>query len=106
MNKSLLPQNLLIADDHQMITDGLIQILKNHEGIGKIYTARNGKAAVDIALREDIDVIIMDINMPEMSGVEATKLIKKEKSGIRIIVVSMLSDPSVVSKLLKLGADA
>jgi len=106
MNKSLLPQNLLIADDHQMITDGLIQILKNHEGIGKIYTARNGKAAVDIALTEDIDVIIMDINMPEMSGVEATKLIKKAKSGIRIIVVSMLSDPSVVSKLLKLGADA
>ncbi|HTF19103.1 MAG TPA: response regulator transcription factor [Chryseolinea sp.] len=106
MIKKLLPVNLLIADDHQMITDGLVQILKEEKVIGQIHTAKNGKMAVDIALTEDIDVIIMDINMPEMSGAEATRIIKQEKPGIRIIVVSMLSDPAVVNRLLKLGADA
>ena len=106
MSKTPLPINLLIADDHRMITDGLAQILKEEKVIGEIHTAKNGQMAVDLALSLDIHVIIMDINMPEMNGAEATRIIKQEKPGIRIIVVSMLSDPAVVNRLLKLGADA
>ena len=106
MNQSQLPINLLITDDHQLITDGLSQILKAEKMIGGIYTAKNGKEAVETVLKEDIDCIIMDINMPELNGMEATKLIKKEKPEIKIIVVSMLCDPSIVSKMLKAGADA
>ncbi len=106
MNQYQLPINLLIADDHQLITEGLSQILKAEKMIGEIYIAKNGKEAADIALTENIDCIIMDINMPELNGMEATKLIKKEKPEIKIIVVSMLCDPSIVSKMLKAGADA
>jgi len=106
MNRYQLPLNLLIADDHQMITDGLSHILKSEKMIGQIHVAKNGKEAVAIALREEIDIIIMDINMPELSGAEATKIIKKERPAIRIIVVSMLGEPAVVNKLLKSGADA
>ena len=100
------PINLLIVDDHQLITDGLSQILKSEKTIGEIHTANNGKEAVDKALTNDIDCVIMDINMPVLNGLEATKLIKKEKPGIKIIVVSMLCDASIVSKMLKAGADA
>ncbi len=106
MNYNQLPINLLITDDHQLITDGLSQILKAEKMIGEIYTARNGKEAVDKVLTHDIDCVIMDINMPELNGMEATRLIKKEKPAIKIIVVSMLCDPSIVSKMLKAGADA
>src|SRR4051812_47463840 len=106
MSKTPLPINLLIVDDHRMITDGLAQLLKEEKIIGEIHTAKNGQMAVDLALSLDIHVIIMDINMPEMNGAEATRIIKQEKPGIRIIVVSMLSDPAVVNRLLKLGADA
>jgi DNA-binding NarL/FixJ family response regulator len=106
MSKTPLPINLLIVDDHRMITDGLAQLLKEEKVIGEIHTAKNGQIAVDLALSLDIQVIIMDINMPEMNGAEATRIIKQEKPGIRIIVVSMLSDPAVVNRLLKLGADA
>ena len=106
MNYDQLPINLLITDDHQLITDGLSQILKAEKMIGEIYTAKNGKEAVDKVLTHDIDCIIMDINMPELNGMEATRLIKKEKPEIKIIVVSMLCDPSIVSKMLKAGADA
>ena len=106
MRQGSLPINLLIADDHQLITDGLSQILEAEKLIAEIYTAKNGKEAVEKALSKDIDCVIMDINMPELNGLEATKLIKKEKPGIKIIVVSMLCDPSIVSKMLKAGADA
>ncbi len=101
-----LPINLLIVDDHQLITDGLSQILEAEKMIGEIYTAKNGREAVDKALAEDIDCVIMDINMPVLNGLEATKLIKKAKPEIRTIVVSMQCDASVVNKMLKAGADA
>ena len=100
------PINLLIADDHQLITDGLSQILRSEKTIAEIHTANNGKEAVDKVLAHDIDCVIMDINMPLLNGLEATKLIKKEKPAIKIIVVSMLCDASIVSKMLKVGADA
>lgn len=106
MTRYPLPINLLIADDHQLITDGLTKILETEETIGKIHIANNGKEAVDKALVHDIDCVIMDINMPLLNGLEATKLIKKEKPSIKIIVVSMLSDASIVSKMMKAGADA
>ncbi len=106
MNHYQLPINLLIADDHKLITDGLSQILWAEKMIGEIYVANNGKEAVNIALQHDIDCVIMDINMPELSGLEATKIIKKEKPEIKIIVVSMLCEPAIVSKMLKAGVDA
>src|SRR4051812_29511520 len=106
MNQYQLPVNLLIADDHQLITEGLTKILKGEEGIGELYTARNGKEAVDKAMAHNIDCVIMDINMPVLNGLEATKLIKKDKPHIKVIVVSMQCDASVVNKMLKAGADA
>src|SRR5947209_2463615 len=101
-----LPINLLIADDHQLITDGLSKILEGEQNIGEIFTAVNGKEAVEKALQHDIDCVIMDINMPVVNGLEATKQIKQHKPSIKVIVVSMLCDASIVSKMLKAGADA
>lgn len=106
MSPYQFPINLLIADDHQLITDGLAKILEGEKNIGEIYIANNGREAVDKALLHDIDCVIMDINMPVLNGLESTKLIKKEKSFIKIIVVSMLCDASIVNKMLKAGADA
>ncbi|MEP7229743.1 MAG: response regulator transcription factor [Ginsengibacter sp.] len=106
MNRYQSPINLLIADDHQLITDGLSKILEDEKMIGELHTAKNGKEAVDKVLAEDIDCVIMDINMPVLNGLEATKLIKKEKPHIKVIVVSMNCDASIVNKMLKAGADA
>jgi DNA-binding NarL/FixJ family response regulator len=106
MSRYQLPINLLIADDHQLIIDGLIKILETEKTIGNIYSVNNGKEAVDKALTCNIDCVIMDINMPVLNGLEATKLIKKAKPEIKVIVVSMLYDASIVSKMMKAGADA
>jgi len=100
------PLNLLLADDHPIILDGLTRILEGEKEIASILTCSNGQQAIDIAFTQDIDCIIMDINMPVLNGLEATKKIKLEKPEIKIIVVSMLCDPLIVSKLLKSGANA
>ena len=98
--------NLLIVDDHQLIIDGLIGILKEEKIIGEIYSAVNGEDAIEQVRNKQVDCILMDISMPKINGHDATKLIKQEKPDIKIIVVSMFSDASVVIKLLKAGADA
>jgi DNA-binding NarL/FixJ family response regulator len=95
----------LIVDDHRLITDGISKILQEEKMIGNIYVANNGSEAVDIALTKDIDCVIMDINMPVLNGLEATRRIKLGKPFVKIIVVSMLSDTAIVSKMLKAGAD-
>ena len=100
------PINLLVADDHQLIADGISTILSTEKTIGAIYTAQNGREAVDDVMVKDIDCVIMDINMPVLNGLEATKLIKQEKPQVKVIVVSMLSDAAIVSKMMKAGADA
>jgi DNA-binding NarL/FixJ family response regulator len=100
------PVNLLIADDHQLISDGIAMIMEQEKGIGDVHTVRNGREAVDMALSKEIDCVIMDINMPVLNGVEATKLIKQGKPQTKVIVVSMLCDAAVVSKMMKAGADA
>jgi DNA-binding NarL/FixJ family response regulator len=101
-----LPINILIADDHKLITDGVTELLKVEKCIGEIYIANNGKEAVDTAIAKNVDCVIMDINMPVLNGLDATKLIKQEKPYVKVIVVSMLSDASIVSKMMKAGADA
>jgi len=106
MNPYQLPINLLIADDHQLIIDGLIKILETEKTIGEIYAANNGQEAVDKVSALNIDCVIMDVNMPVLNGLEATKVIKKEKPEIKIIVVSMFCDATIVNKMLKAGADA
>ena len=106
MDNYFLPVNLLIADDHQLFVDGMSKILENEKIIAGIYTANNGKQALEMVKLQMIDCIVMDINMPVMNGLETTKIIKKEIPEIKIIVVSMQCDVTIVSKMLKAGADA
>ena len=105
MENYLLPINLLIADDHQLFIDGLTKILENEKIIGEIFAVNNGKEVLETISLQSIDCIIMDINMPVMNGLETTKQVKLNNPEIKIIVVSMQCDVSIVSKMLKAGAD-
>jgi len=98
--------SVLIADDHKLIIDGISKILQEEKSISAIYTASNGAEAIDMINKNNIDCVLMDLNMPVLSGHDATKIIKQQKPHIKIIIVSMLSDASVIAKLLKAGADA
>lgn len=105
MESYILPINLLIADDHQLFIDGLTKILENEKIIGEIFAVNNGKEVLETIGLQSIDCIIMDINMPVMNGLETTKQVRMNNPEIKIIVVSMQCDVSIVSKMLKAGAD-
>jgi len=96
---------LLIADDHQLFISGLKLILKEEVGLEITDFALNGKEAIEKAKKENFDIILMDINMPMIDGIEATREIKKASSKTKILIVSMLSDFDTVTKVLKAGAD-
>ena len=72
--------NLLVVDDHQLMLDGLSGILKEEKLIAAIYTAVNGQDAIDQVMRHEIDCVLMDINMPGINGLDATKIIKQKIS--------------------------
>lgn len=102
MDKSL---KLLIADDHMLFINGLRLILKERMDITIPDFALNGKEAIDKCRKQHFDVVLMDINMPIIDGIEATRQIKMHNPEIKVLIVSMLSDLDSVSNAMKAGAD-
>jgi DNA-binding NarL/FixJ family response regulator len=94
---------ILLADDHQIIRDGLRSMLEK-QGFQVIAEADNGKTAVDLALEFTPDVIIMDVTMSELNGIEATRMILKASPQCKVIALSMHADKRYVTRALKAGA--
>ena len=97
---------ILLADDHQIMREGLKALLEKHSSMEVIAEAENGIQTLEIARREKPDVIIMDIAMPDINGIEATRQLKSEMKDIKIVALSMHSDRRFVTEILKAGASA
>ena len=95
---------ILIADDHKLIRETWSFILNSDERFNVIAQCSNGEEAVTLAQQLRPKVVLLDINMTPMSGIEATEQIRKFSPASKIIGVSMHSQPAYVKKLLKLGA--
>ena len=96
---------VLLADDHKMIREGLRSLIKQEKGMEVISETQNGKTAVLMAKKLFPDVVVMDIGMPDLNGIEATRQITAlKKKNIKIIGLSMHSDKRYVSQMLKAGA--
>jgi two-component system, NarL family, nitrate/nitrite response regulator NarL len=106
MSEYNVPVDILIADDHRIMVDGLYGILKDEKSIGNIYTSFDGKDAVNQVANRSVDCAILDVNMPVLNGIDAARMIRQQKPHVKIIMVSMLCDASIVAKALKAGADA
>lgn len=97
---------VLFVDDHKMMRQGLINLIAEQPGIEVVGEASNGQEAIDKVRQLDPDVVIMDALMPEMDGEEATRRIKAERPGIRVIGLSMLDDDHIADAMRKAGAEA
>jgi len=95
---------ILLADDHKITRDGLRVLLQEQADMEVIGEADSGRAAVELAYRLAPDVIIMDISMPVMNGIEATRRIVAKAPQIKIIALTMYSDKRYVVEMLKAGA--
>ncbi|MBM7660060.1 DNA-binding NarL/FixJ family response regulator [Bacillus mesophilus] len=96
---------VLIADDHQVVRRGLLFFLSTQKEIEIIAEASNGREALALAEELTPDVILMDLVMPEMDGIEATKRIKEKLPTIKIIILTSFSDQDHVIPAIKAGAN-
>lgn len=96
---------VLLADDHRMITEGLFSLLQNAEGIECVGAAHDGEQALYMATHLQVDVVLMDIDMPVMDGIEATERFKRNWPQIKVIILSMHDETALVQKAMELGAD-
>ena len=97
---------ILLVDDHKIMREGIRSMLEQESDLEVVGEAGNGREALDMFSETDPDVIIMDINMPDMNGTEATRQLRKISEKIKFIALSMHSDKYFVRDMLKAGASA
>src|ERR1051326_7274960 len=95
---------ILLVDDHKILREGLRVILEKRDDVVVVAEADNGNSAVALAAQLRPDIVIMDIIMADMNGIDATSQIVGEVSGIKIVALSMHSDKRYVLRMLRAGA--
>jgi DNA-binding NarL/FixJ family response regulator len=97
--------SVLVVDDHVVVRSGLEQLLATTDDIELVGTASNGNEAIDAVARLHPDVVLMDLSMPELDGVEATRRISADHPSSRVLVLTSFSDQSRILDALSAGAD-
>ncbi len=95
---------ILLADDHTIVLQGLSRFLQTQEGLEVVGQAKDGQTTVELARDLTPDVIVMDISMPGLNGIEATRLIHQEDPKVKIIGLSMHSSKRFVKEMREVGA--
>lgn len=95
---------ILIADDHGIVRSGVRMLLERQEDIEVIAEAENGADARDIAIRERPDLAILDVKMPELNGLQATKAIREQAPEVAVLILSMHDEDRYLFEALKAGA--
>lgn len=101
---SIAATTILLADDHTIVRQGLAKVLEAEPGFQIAGEAKDGREAVGMVEQTRPDIVIMDIAMPLLNGVEATRQIKKANPATKVIILSMHSQRRFISELLSLGA--
>ena len=101
-----MKQNILIVEDHELTRFGLKTTFENVEYINNIYEADSAETAIQVFNNNNIDIIIMDLGLPNMNGIEATKQIRSSNKDVKIIILTSHNDEKEVLNSLKAGANA
>ncbi|MCB0805488.1 MAG: response regulator transcription factor [Bacteroidales bacterium] len=96
---------LLVADDHELFIDGLRSVLKSVKDITIIAMAHNGYEVLQKLENADFDIVLLDINMPDMNGLECAKKIIQKEIQTKILILSQYGDSRLIERLMKLGID-
>jgi two-component system response regulator NreC len=102
---SKIEYKIILADDHQIILDGIAGILKSQPGYNVLGTANSGIKVLELLKLFTPDLIISDVEMPGLNGIELLKIIKSEYPGIKIIMLTMYKEANLAKELLNLDTD-
>ncbi len=95
---------IILTDDHQIVREGLRALVAAQDGMSVVGESSNGRQAVELAREMRPDVVVMDVGMPDLNGIEATRRILSENPHCKIIGLSMHSDRRFLGEMLKAGA--
>ena len=95
---------IVVADDHQIVREGLVKLLESRDDFQVVGQASDGLEAVELVLETNPDLVLMDILMPKLSGIDATRRIQKEGCTAKILVLSMNENRASVEEVLRAGA--
>src|SRR5207249_2248642 len=95
---------VLLADDHELLRQGLKLLLQLHAEIQVVGEARTGREAVEVALALKPDVVVMDISMPDMDGLEACQSIHRQQPGVQVLMLTMHESEEYFLRALRMGA--
>jgi DNA-binding NarL/FixJ family response regulator len=95
---------ILLADDHGVVREGLKALINSQETMDVVGEAEDGRTACDLALALEPDVVVMDLSMPGMNGIEATRELHRRSPAVRILALTAREDASVVRETLAAGA--
>ena len=97
---------IAIADDHKIFRDGIKMALNPKEDLKMIWEAEDGKDLMHKMTIKKPDLLLMDIRMPEIDGINAIEMLRKEYEDLKIIILSMYDDQQMISKMMEMGANA
>ena len=95
---------VLIIDDHNVVIEGILSLLQNSDEITMVGTAQNAANCLDFLEKTAVDIILMDINLPDMSGLDLCKTIKQTYPAIKILALSTFNQISYINKMMANGA--
>ena len=95
---------VLVADDHPIVRGGIVALLESADDLSVVGEASTGLQAVELALEHEPDIVLMDLQMPELSGAEATARILEQRPGIRVIVLTTYESDSAILQAIDAGA--
>lgn len=97
---------ILLADDHKIMREGLKFLIQNQPGMDVVAEACHGEEAIEKAVKISPDIVVMDVNMSNLDGIEATRIIKQRKPEIKVMALSAHLEKNVIEQILKSGASA
>jgi len=90
---------ILIADDHPLIADGIKNTFKNNTNFTVLAVVNNGKEALSFIENNEVDIVLLDVNMPEMDGIDCAKIIISKHKDVKVAILSMLQESSIIKKM-------
>jgi DNA-binding NarL/FixJ family response regulator len=97
---------IAIADDHKLFSAALASLINQLPGMEVVFVAADGEALIKEIETKEIDVLLLDINMPNLNGIEATKILRNKYPDLKIIIISMYENKNLIYTLVELGVNA